>query len=165
MQNTQNTLHTTMDHHHEMPSTCQMNMIFNWQIQDVCVVFEWWHIHSVMQMILSCIAITIIAVAYEYLRAQSVVLDKCYKKALENDHEEQTREYNSLLGRDRPFPRSNAVMRSLLYACLTAISFWLMLVFMTFNGYLMLTIVIGAGVGHFLFGTPWLTSDRSIQCH
>lgn len=56
------------------------------------------------------------------------------------------------------------VTRSVFYAILVAISFWLMLVFMTYNGFLMLSVVIGAGIGHYAFGGN-LSSDRGIQCH
>lgn len=40
-----------------------------------------------------------------------------------------------------------------------------MLVFMTYNGYLMIATVLGAGFGHFIFGNGRLTGDKSIQCH
>jgi copper transporter 1 len=56
-------------------------------------------------------------------------------------------------------------VRSSIYASLVAISFWLMLVFMTYNGYLMIATVLGAGFGHFIFGNGRLTGDKSIQCH
>lgn len=56
-------------------------------------------------------------------------------------------------------------MRSTIYAILVAISFWLMLVFMTYNGFLMIAVVLGAGFGHFIFGRGKLAANRSIQCH
>jgi copper transporter 1 len=46
-----------------------------------------------------------------------------------------------------------------------AISFWLMLVFMTYNGYLMIATVLGAGFGHLVFGKGKLKASRDIQCH
>lgn len=52
-----------------------------------------------------------------------------------------------------------------MYAVLVAISFWLMLVFMTYNGYLMIATVLGAGFGHFIFGNGRLSAGKSIQCH
>lgn len=56
------------------------------------------------------------------------------------------------------------VIRSVNYAVLVGISFWLMLVFMTYNGFLMISVVIGAGIGHYAFGGN-LSADRGIQCH
>lgn len=46
-------------------------MLFNWQINDVCVVFESWHIHNAVEMLISCIIIFSIAAGYEYLRVWS----------------------------------------------------------------------------------------------
>jgi copper transporter 1 len=57
------------------------------------------------------------------------------------------------------------LLRSTLYAVLVGISFWLMLVFMTYNGYLMIATVLGAGFGHFIFGRGKLSASRNIQCH
>jgi copper transporter 1 len=51
-----------------------------------------------------------------------------------------------------------------MYAILMGISFWLMLVFMTYNGYLMIALVLGAGVGHYVFGQE-KPAARSISCH
>lgn len=53
----------------------------------------------------------------------------------------------------------------MVYAILVAISFWLMLVFMTYNGYLMIATVLGAGFGHLVFGNGKLKASRDIQCH
>jgi copper transporter 1 len=50
-------------------------MLFNWQVKDVCVVFEWWHIHTPVDLLLSCIAVFCIAAGYEYLRVWSGSLD------------------------------------------------------------------------------------------
>lgn len=46
-------------------------MLFNWQVKDVCVVFEWWHIHTATDLLISCIAVFCIAAGYEYLRVKS----------------------------------------------------------------------------------------------
>ncbi len=60
-----------MDHgNHDMPMAprCSMNMLWNTQIQDTCVVFRSWHIHSNAQFVLSLVIIALLGVAYEYLR-------------------------------------------------------------------------------------------------
>lgn len=36
---------------------------------------------------------------------------------------------------------------------------------MTYNGYLMISTVFGAGFGHFIFGQGKLKASRDIQCH
>jgi copper transporter 1 len=51
-------------------------MIFNWQVQDVCVVFESWHIRTGLGMVISCLVIFAIAAGYEYLRVFASDLDR-----------------------------------------------------------------------------------------
>ncbi|KAF5339983.1 hypothetical protein D9611_012415 [Ephemerocybe angulata] len=53
------------------------------------------------------------------------------------------------------FPRlspSDDIIRGMLYAVQAALGFLLMLVVMTYQGYLILSIVLGLGVGEMLFG-------------
>ncbi|OAD66682.1 hypothetical protein PHYBLDRAFT_119009 [Phycomyces blakesleeanus NRRL 1555(-)] len=139
-------------------------MLFNWNIQDVCIVFEWWHIHSVTQFILSSLALVAIAILYEFLRAQANSLDHKWstKPSFQSDSLDHINETVPLISSKTQGNRS--LIRSSLYAVLVALSFWIMLVFMTYNGYLMLAIVVGAGIGHYLFANR-LSTDRSIQCH
>lgn len=53
-------------------------MIFNWQIKDVCVVFQWWHIRGIPSLLVSCLAIFVIATCYEYVRARSSALEQTW---------------------------------------------------------------------------------------
>ncbi|KAM3589280.1 copper transpport protein, variant 2 [Umbelopsis sp. WA50703] len=151
-------------------------MLFNWDVENVCIVFEWWRIETPFGLLLSSFVIAGIAAGYEFLRASSraydnqiIAADKKKDTSRRMDLEDEQRENESLLS--NTFVRQNTnmsqqqrVTRSVFYAILVAISFWLMLVFMTYNGFLMLSVVIGAGVGHYAFGGN-LSSDRGIQCH
>lgn len=58
-------------------------MLFNWQVQDVCVVFEWWHIRSAAGLAVSCLVVFAIAAGYEFLRAESAALDQKLQDATE----------------------------------------------------------------------------------
>ncbi|KAI8370124.1 Ctr copper transporter family-domain-containing protein [Choanephora cucurbitarum] len=162
--------------HHDMPATCSMNMLFNWQIENTCVVFRWWHISSASSMLFSCIAIFLIAAGYEYMRVYSIQLEQQWKEAesllqrqsVDDREELGLGEQRSLVHAYQQYNRLSSnrrLIQSSIYALLVAISFWLMLVFMTYNGYLMIATVLGAGFGHFIFGQGRLTGDKSIQCH
>ncbi|CAO3640971.1 unnamed protein product [Mucor hiemalis] len=158
---------------------CAMNMLFNWQVKDVCVVFEWWHIHTATDLLISCIAVFCIAAGYEYLRVKSKTFDEQWSQT----EKKRVSEQRSLVGHgeeeietnDTGFSRKelliirssrqHEIIRSLIYATLVAISFWLMLVFMTYNGFLMIATVLGAGFGHLIFGHGKLRASRDIQCH
>ncbi|PHZ11131.1 Ctr copper transporter [Rhizopus microsporus ATCC 52813] len=162
---------------HQMPSgpTCKMNMLFNWQVEDTCVVFQWWHISGPWSLLTSCIAVFIIAAFYEWIRAYAAALESNWQQSAlfqrngnsQSNEEEQEQEnvvyayqqYTRLLSNKRE------LARSAIYAILVGISFWLMLVFMTYNGYLMIATVLGAGFGHYFFGNGKLGVNKSIQCH
>ncbi|CAD6573257.1 MAG: hypothetical protein TREMPRED_000761, partial [Tremellales sp. Tagirdzhanova-0007] len=49
---------------------CSMNMLWNSDIEDVCVVFSSWHITGPLSMLLSCVAIAMIAISYSFLLHQ-----------------------------------------------------------------------------------------------
>ncbi|KAI8343903.1 Ctr copper transporter family-domain-containing protein [Chlamydoabsidia padenii] len=158
-----------MQHGHEGHdmSQCSMNMIFNWQIKDVCVVFESWHIETGLGMVLSCVGIFVIAAGYEYLRVWTANLDR--EVALADVKRQVDGTDNDIL-LSQSLEQSNSyrrqqMLRSTMYATLMAISFWLMLVFMTYNGYLMIALILGAGVGHYMFGQGKLAASRNISCH
>jgi len=58
------------------------------------------------------------------------------------------------------------MIQTLLHIIQMTLSYFLMLIAMTFNTYLLLAIVFGAGFGHFLFG--WRRSsvlDHNEHCH
>ncbi|KAI9476231.1 MAG: Ctr copper transporter [Benjaminiella poitrasii] len=164
-----------------MPATCKMNMLFNWQIENTCVVFRWWHISGPFSMFLSCVAIFLIAAGYEWIRAYSSLIESRWKEAelllqrnrideeeddgLEGQQQQQQRTLVHAYEQHARLSRKRELIRSSIYAFLVATSFWLMLVFMTYNGYLMIATVLGAGFGHFIFGNGRLSGDKSIQCH
>ncbi|TFY62557.1 hypothetical protein EVJ58_g3792 [Rhodofomes roseus] len=63
--------HGGMDHGDggmDMGKMCSMNMIWNTQIEDTCVVFDWWHIRSTAGFVASFFVIVALGVLYEWLR-------------------------------------------------------------------------------------------------
>ncbi|KAI7871481.1 Ctr copper transporter [Spinellus fusiger] len=165
--------------HDDMSSKCVMNMFFNWQIENLCIVFESWHISTPSGLILSCLAVFAIAAGYEYIRSWSALMESAWNttqwkkktgggNALENDLDMS--EADSMRGdvinhSFNSLSKRQSLIRSGVYTVLVAISFWLMLVFMTYNGYLMLSVVLGAGFGHYHFGKGNYDTKRSMQCH
>lgn len=151
---------------------CKVWMLWNSQIIDTCVVFKSWHIRSNAGFVLSCFAIVLLGIFFEWLRSYARRVDrKILAKASKGrvrlaDSREGSRER----GEDAPkFPavsRASQVYRSILYAITVFISFFLMLVFMTYNAYLILSTVVGAGIGHYLFSEFGLEGeDKGMACH
>lgn len=56
-------------------------MLFNWQIENTCVVFRWWHIKGPISLIVSCIAIFCIAAGYEWIRSYVSLVETKWEEA------------------------------------------------------------------------------------
>jgi copper transporter 1 len=46
-------------------------MLFTWNTKNLCIVFRQWHVRSTFDLILSLVAVVIIGMGYEALRAAS----------------------------------------------------------------------------------------------
>jgi len=175
--------------------TCSMHMLWNTQIEDTCIVFRQWHISSHFVFALSFIAIIFISLGYEYIRAYQRSVDRRIAQALSRG---KGRDKSAVSGRSSPEPYSSdvedagllsgrpkkvsfstpvpfypRVLRATLYGAQIFVSFFLMLVFMTYNAYLILAVVLGASIGHFVFGAVMDVesvlaggdSGRGMACH
>jgi len=179
-----------MDHGGHAAADCSMNMLWNTQIIDTCIVFRSWHVSSSAFFLGSCLAIVALGVFYEYLRAFSKSLDKRIAAALVSG-KGKTRAASGrsspasdedaglLPGRrvfkvastGTPVPPLLRILRATLYGATVFLSFFLMLVFMTYNAYLIFATVFGAALGHYIFGgtiniDALLSEDsKSMACH
>ncbi|CAL9731466.1 copper transport protein Ctr2p [Monosporozyma unispora] len=123
-----------MKHHMDMDmDMCSMNMSFTWSYHNTCIIFNWWKIKNLTGLILSCLTLILISISYEWFRYRLQV----YNSKLTN------------VSRLNPNQRAHS---SVLYGVQVGFSFMLMLVFMTYNGWLMLSVVVGAILGHYIFG-------------
>ncbi|SCU86494.1 LANO_0C08174g1_1 [Lachancea nothofagi CBS 11611] len=141
-------LHSTMDHgdmDHGDSDMCSMNMLFTWNYKNTCVVFKWWHIRTVWHLLLSMAVITACAYLYEYLKYFST-------KSL-------VASSNASMGRTVQLKRASW------YGAQVGFSLMLMLVFMTYNGWLMLAVVLGAAWGHYSWGILTESNTRTLACH
>ncbi|TFK53534.1 copper transporter [Heliocybe sulcata] len=161
-----------MDHGgHSMPMMCSMHMLWNTQIENTCVVFSQWHIYTKGQFLLSFIAIVALGVLYEWLREFQKTLDRRIALSLAQQGKgkgrlsgrstpDAEREETGLLsGRlalkkaGTPVPPLQRVLRAATYGLTVFLSFFLMLVFMTYNAYLILAVVLGAAAGNYVFSS------------
>lgn len=141
-----------------------MNMLWNTQIIDTCIVFPGWQITSNAVFVFSFFTIVALGVLYEWLRVVQKRLDVNIATRMVAEtpslsgRSSPHREDESLMGRGvakrkgktvvPPIPR---ILRALLYGANVFLSFFLMLVFMTYNAYLILAVVVGAAFGYYIF--------------
>lgn len=48
--------------------TTPLQMVFTWSTQDLCIIFDWWHIHSSFTLFMSLLGVVILTAGYELVR-------------------------------------------------------------------------------------------------
>lgn len=134
-----------------MSDSCSMNMLFTWDYRDTCVIFHWWHIRSLAQFITSILAIALLSMGYEYCRF-----------SFNKWHTSQLASFQGLDGnRSGTTFKTFRLKKLIFYGFQIGFSFLLMLIFMTYNGWLMLAVVVGGGLGNYI----WNTEFGALNCH
>ncbi|KAL8304088.1 hypothetical protein RB601_007424 [Gaeumannomyces tritici] len=165
--------HSGMDHggmDHGGMAKCSMNMLFTWDTTNLCIVFERWHIRSTAGLIFSLLAVVAIGAGYEALR-ESIrryehYLNKKNEAVPRADDVAETESTPFLLaGQNKPkVTREAHVLKAVLYGIQNFYAFMIMLIFMTYNGWVMIAVSFGAFLGYLLFGgsTP---ATKETACH
>jgi len=150
---------------------CSMNMLFTWDTTNLCIVFRQWHITSTTSLIFSLLGVVLLAAGYELVREISRRYELSQQQQLESiPPQEHTteEERRSLLLPGRISPRDREakkgkVIKAALYAVQVFYSFFIMLLFMTYNGWVMLAVAVGAFFGYLFFSNA--SSTKSVACH
>ncbi|KAK9463652.1 Ctr copper transporter family-domain-containing protein [Lipomyces oligophaga] len=140
-------------------NTCKMNMIFTWNSDDLCIVFDWWHIQTFAGFLISLVAVAGLSMGYEFLRtwisSKEAVAPEQMPAAV-HKREDELKHQNS----------EQRLFKALTYGLQIAYSFFLMLVFMTYNGWVMLAVVAGAIAGNYLWSAQTSkVASKGMFCH
>lgn len=133
---------------------CSMNMLFTWDTENLCIVFRQWHVRSTFDLVLSLIAVVAIGAGYEAIRAYSRSYELAASKRVQAAPRQNQPEIS----------RRTHVIKAALYGLQNFYAFMLMLVFMTYNGWVMIAVSVGAFVGYLLFGNS-TSSTKDTACH
>ncbi|KAL6811247.1 Ctr copper transporter family domain-containing protein [Trichoderma sp. SZMC 28013] len=164
--------------HGGMDDMCSMSMLFTWDTTNLCIVFRQWHIRSNTSLVLSLIAVVLIGIGYEFLRSVSRRYEASLAARLEtvpnatahayrDDDDENVTETPAFLrsGQNREsVSKRGHVIKAILYALQNFYAFMLMLVFMTYNGWVMVAVSLGAFLGYLLFGHS-TSATKDNACH
>lgn len=143
-------MHSAMDHG-DMP-TCRMSMMLNGYYEDLCVLTPYWHIKTKFDLILSMLALITICGGYEAYKAFAENLECRYSNTISQ---------GAVTDKEKMTIKAKL---SVIYAVSVGYSFFIMLLFMSFNFWIMSSVIIGAGVGHYMFNTKG-SSYISLVCH
>ncbi|KAJ5917825.1 hypothetical protein N7454_010200 [Penicillium verhagenii] len=187
--------HSHMDHGHgdmDMGGQCNMNMIFTWSSDNLCIIFRQWRITGPVSFLLSLILIVLLTAGYEGVRqitrkyeaaharrlnaftavsstGDGGITDPSFTNVVSGSASlpiHNNERSPLLVGRDNQaaIVRQGKLTMAALYAIQVFYSFFIMLLFMTYNGSVMIAVAVGAFVGYLAFadGTP---AAKSVACH
>ncbi|KAL4939024.1 hypothetical protein BDV06DRAFT_43365 [Aspergillus oleicola] len=173
---------------------CSMNMLFTWSTKNLCIVFSGWRVNGALSLLGSLVVIVILAAGYEGVRqvtrqyeiaharrlsafsaavvGSNEIADEAAAPESEPEPENQAHAYvrnassRLLVGSDnrRAVERRGKITMAALYAVQVFYSFFIMLLFMTYNGFVMLAVAVGAFVGYLAFGEN-MSATKSVACH
>ncbi|CAJ2500785.1 Uu.00g036380.m01.CDS01 [Anthostomella pinea] len=148
--------------------SCKISMLWNWETIDACFLSESWRIRSAGAFAALCIGVILLVMLLELLRRTS----KHYDRYIIRQHEKSAAlasatsqglaetPKGSLIAKshDAVLPAAGyrpniwqQATRALLHTLQFALGYWIMLLAMYYNGYIIICIIIGAFIGSFIF--------------
>lgn len=121
-------------------------MVWNWNVSNT-IVFSWWRTSSKLSLTGACILVTLITFAYEAI---------AYWQRARDQEALATEAHYASLGLNEDSTRYRAAgrwSRASLYGVRTFGVILLMLIMMTFNGWLIGSIILGAVLAHYALGS------------
>ncbi|KAM5351819.1 hypothetical protein ACJ41O_004542 [Fusarium nematophilum] len=145
-------------------AACKVSMLWNWNTIDACFLAESWQIQNKGMMAATCIGVILLVVLVELLRR----MGKEYDALLQRQFQRQATTHGVALAAAgctgavvptrqtvtfRASPLQQLV-RAVIHAMTFAGAYIIMLLAMYFNGYLIISIFVGSGLGKFF--CDWL---------
>ncbi|KAF7959077.1 hypothetical protein EAE96_002594 [Botrytis aclada] len=154
----------------DMGGGCQISMLWNWYTIDSCFISSTWHITSNGMFAGSCIGVILLVMSLEFLRRASREYDRYIVRQAQNQHKHITSDVDVSTRIDEYDPQSTQtvvasqkitrnfrphlsqqIVRALFHMMQFAVAYFVMLLAMYFNGYIIISIIIGAFLGAFVF--------------
>lgn len=154
-------------------NSCKISMLWNWNTVDSCFIARLWHVRSKGAFAGSCIGVFLLVVASQWLhrfaREYDVALIKKYSgrsgmekldsELLYSDEAPNVGAYTlSHRWMLKPLNESGVkpnvvehLVRTSLFTVEWGVSYIIMLLFMYYNGYIIISCILGAFFGRFLF--------------
>lgn len=147
--------HANMAHgdmEHDMPGMkmCKMSMVLNADYENLCILTDAIMVTNKVQLILAILGITLFTVGYEYFKNFVDKLQSKYSQYFNSNAVTETEKMKY------------KIRLSISYALTVGYSFIIMLLFMTYNVWVMLSVCVGAGLGHYFFGG---SATAPLVCH
>jgi copper transporter 1 len=140
-------------------------MIWNWNVVDTCFISESWHVKNGAMFAASCVGSGLLVVLLEFLRRVAHEYDAFLLRQFQRQLRVQEAALaaalpsnccdgpTSTLGTQHATFRASALqqlMRAIIHGAILALAYVVMLLVMSFNGYIFVSIILGAILGKFL---------------
>ncbi|KAH6669693.1 high affinity copper transporter [Plectosphaerella plurivora] len=168
-----------------MGGSCKISMLWNWNTIDSCFIARSWHVKTAGAFAGSCIGVLLLVILLEALRragkeydqfitwkhikahsAAPVVATSASPSVKTPGNDSASGSIDGLataacahIPRFRPSILQQAV-RALLHTFQFAVAYFVMLLAMYYNGYIIICIFLGAYIGSFIFHWEYLTSEQ-----
>ncbi|RYO83727.1 hypothetical protein DL766_005834 [Monosporascus sp. MC13-8B] len=142
---------------------CKVDMLWNWYTIDACFLTRSWRIQNQGMMAATCIGVILMVICLEFLRRLGKEYDDLIQRQFQRHVAAQSTTMpspsdNSCAGLPAAEPQIvlyrasplQQVIRSIIHAATFGLAYIIMLLAMYFNGYIIISIFIGAGIGKFL---------------
>ncbi|KAF4979855.1 hypothetical protein FZEAL_4021 [Fusarium zealandicum] len=145
-------------------TACKVDMLWNWNTIDACFLAESWQIQNKGMMAATCIGVLLLVILVEFFRR----LGKEYDALLQRQFQRQATTHGVALaaagctGAVMPTHQTltfrasplQQLVRAVIHAITFAGAYIIMLLAMYFNGYIIICIFVGSGLGKFF--CDWL---------
>ncbi|KAG8165258.1 hypothetical protein KVR01_005533 [Diaporthe batatas] len=161
--------------------SCKISMLWNWNTVDSCFLSSSWHVTSRGMFAGSCIGVLLLVMLLEFLRRAVKEYDALLVRkhsgasnssnvgaagpgvqevgSESKDHGISVRPVGNIpSGRFRPTVLEQ-VVRAFLHMCQFAVAYFVMLLAMYYNGYIIICIFLGAFLGSFVFHYEFMGHD------
>ncbi|TEY86394.1 hypothetical protein BOTCAL_0009g00210 [Botryotinia calthae] len=173
----------------DMGGGCQISMLWNWYTIDSCFISSTWKITSNGMFAGSCIGVILLVMSLEFLRRASREYDRYIVRQARNQLQHITSDVAIDPKIDGPGPDSTQtvvisqnntqtfrphllqqIVRALFHMMQFAVAYFVMLLAMYYNGYIIISIIIGAFLGAFVFSwepidlRPNVNQEATVCC-
>ncbi|KAI1076245.1 fungal-specific transcription factor domain-containing protein [Whalleya microplaca] len=148
--------------------TCKVSMLWNWETIDACFLSESWQIKSRGGFAGLCIGVILLAILLEMLRRTAKTYDRHLIRQRQktvtfattaSNNAPETADGSLIAKCDHAAIPTAAfrpnipqqIVRALLHTLQFALAYWMMLLAMYYNGYIIICMIIGAFIGSFIF--------------
>jgi len=126
----------------------------------VTLLFEWWETENLNGLLISCLVVLIMGVVYEGI--------KSFREHLKAKSGHQGSASSLIANSSQPWLKSmfssHHLLQTILYGAQTGMAYLLMLLFMAYNVYVCIAVVLGIMLGFFVFGWCASKTDTSDHC-